>query len=151
MLTAQSFHIDSERCKERKKMHNKQMRATSFLSHMDRGSKARVTQILVKCEFKNIQIHPILLSWDFPSTYLQVVVNLFEASPPARVRAALSRDGIEVSSDWTGYLLHKSTFYMQGWARICKPFKELWNRFPAWRAGTTTLFDVPARHASEFI
>ncbi len=28
-------------------------------------------------------------------------------------------------------------------ARICKPFKEPWNRFPAWRAGTTTLFDVP--------
>ncbi len=30
-------------------------------------------------------------------------------------------------------------------ARICKPFKEPKNRFPAWRAGTTTLFDVPAR------
>jgi hypothetical protein len=27
-------------------------------------------------------------------------------------------------------------------ARICKPFKEPWNRFPAWRAGTKTLFDV---------
>jgi hypothetical protein len=25
-------------------------------------------------------------------------------------------------------------------ARICKPFKEPRNRFPAWRAGTTTLF-----------
>ncbi len=30
-------------------------------------------------------------------------------------------------------------------ARICKPFKEPRNRFPAWRAGTTTLFDVSAR------
>ncbi len=28
------------------------------------------------------------------------------------------------------------------WARICKPFKEPRNRFPAWRAGTTTLFNV---------
>jgi hypothetical protein len=31
-------------------------------------------------------------------------------------------------------------------ARICNTFKEPRNRFPAWRAGTTTLFDVrPAR------
>ncbi len=30
------------------------------------------------------------------------------------------------------------------WARICKPFKEPRNRFPAWEAGTTTLFVVPA-------
>ncbi len=26
-------------------------------------------------------------------------------------------------------------------ARICKPFKEHRNRFPAWRTGMTTLFD----------
>jgi hypothetical protein len=33
-------------------------------------------------------------------------------------------------------------------ARICKHFKEpKKNRFPAWRDGTTTLFDVPARQA----
>jgi hypothetical protein len=32
-------------------------------------------------------------------------------------------------------------------ARICKPFKEPMNRFQAWRAGETILFDVPARHA----
>jgi hypothetical protein len=31
-------------------------------------------------------------------------------------------------------------------ARICKPFKEPRHRFPAWRAGTTTLYVVPARH-----
>jgi hypothetical protein len=31
------------------------------------------------------------------------------------------------------------------WARICKPFKEPRNLFPAGRAGMTTLFDVPAR------
>ncbi len=29
------------------------------------------------------------------------------------------------------------------WAWICKHFKEPRNKFPAWRAGTTTLFDVP--------
>ncbi len=34
-------------------------------------------------------------------------------------------------------------------ARICKPFKEPRNRFPAWRVGTTTLFDVPARQATK--
>ncbi len=33
-------------------------------------------------------------------------------------------------------------------ARICKPFKETRNRFPAWRAGTTTLFVVLARHST---
>jgi hypothetical protein len=33
-------------------------------------------------------------------------------------------------------------------ARICKPLKEPRNRFPAWRAGTTTLFDVPAHQAT---
>jgi hypothetical protein len=32
------------------------------------------------------------------------------------------------------------------WARICKPFKEPRNRFPA---GATTLFDVPARLATK--
>jgi hypothetical protein len=32
-------------------------------------------------------------------------------------------------------------------ARICKPYKEPRNRFSAWRAGTTTLFFVPARLA----
>jgi hypothetical protein len=30
-------------------------------------------------------------------------------------------------------------------ARICKPCKEPRNRFPAWRAGTATLFVVLAR------
>jgi hypothetical protein len=33
-------------------------------------------------------------------------------------------------------------------SRICKPFKEPRSRFPAWRAGTTTLFHVPARQAT---
>jgi hypothetical protein len=32
--------------------------------------------------------------------------------------------------------------------RICKPFKEHRNRFPAWRAGATTLFDVTACQAT---
>jgi hypothetical protein len=34
-------------------------------------------------------------------------------------------------------------------ARICIPLKEPRNRFPAWRAGTSTLFVVPARHATQ--
>jgi hypothetical protein len=33
-------------------------------------------------------------------------------------------------------------------ARICKPFVETRNRFQAWCAGTTTLFVVPARQAT---
>ncbi len=34
------------------------------------------------------------------------------------------------------------------WARICKPFKELRNRFPAWRAATTTLFVILTRQVT---
>ncbi len=34
-------------------------------------------------------------------------------------------------------------------ARIFKPLKEPRNRFPAWRAATTALFDVPARQATQ--
>jgi hypothetical protein len=30
--------------------------------------------------------------------------------------------------------------------RICKPFEEPRNRFPAWRASTAILFNVPAPH-----
>ncbi len=37
--------------------------------------------------------------------------------------------------------------YVDG-ARICKPFKQPRNRFPAWRDGTTSLFTVPARQAT---
>ncbi len=37
------------------------------------------------------------------------------------------------------------------WARIFKPLKEPRNRFPAWRAGTTTLFVVPARWRNRFL
>ncbi len=33
-------------------------------------------------------------------------------------------------------------------ARIYSPLKEPRNRFPAWRAGATTLFVVPARQAT---
>jgi hypothetical protein len=36
----------------------------------------------------------------------------------------------------------------QNRARICKLCKEPRNRFPAWQAGTTTLFDVPANQAT---
>jgi hypothetical protein len=34
-------------------------------------------------------------------------------------------------------------------AQICKPFKEPMDRFPACRAGTTILSDVPARQAKK--
>ncbi len=34
-------------------------------------------------------------------------------------------------------------------ARICRPFKEPRNLFPAWRASTTTLFVVPASQATK--
>jgi hypothetical protein len=34
-------------------------------------------------------------------------------------------------------------------ARICRPFKESRNRFPAWQADTITLFVVLARQAGE--
>jgi hypothetical protein len=34
-------------------------------------------------------------------------------------------------------------------SRICKPFKEPRNRFPAWRAVMTTLFVIPARQATQ--
>ncbi len=34
------------------------------------------------------------------------------------------------------------------WARICKPFKELSNRFPARRAGSTTLFVMLTRQVT---
>jgi hypothetical protein len=33
-------------------------------------------------------------------------------------------------------------------ARICRPFEEPRNRFPAWRDGTATPFVVPARQAT---
>ncbi len=44
--------------------------------------------------------------------------------------------------------LHDSVAFQTSWARICKPFKEPRNRFLAWWAGMTTLFVVPARHAT---
>ncbi len=34
-------------------------------------------------------------------------------------------------------------------ARVCKPFKEPRNQFPAWRPGTTSLFVVPGRLATK--
>jgi hypothetical protein len=44
--------------------------------------------------------------------------------------------------------LRQVFIFLRPRARICKPFKELRNRFPAWRAGTKTLFVVPARQAT---
>ncbi len=34
-------------------------------------------------------------------------------------------------------------------ARICKPIREPRNRFPAWQAGTTFIFVVPACQATK--
>jgi hypothetical protein len=45
-------------------------------------------------------------------------------------------------------VVHQSVLSTEVRARICRPFKEPRNRFPAWRAGTTTLFVVPARQAT---
>jgi hypothetical protein len=45
-------------------------------------------------------------------------------------------------------ILHIENAILQDRARICKPFKEPRFRFPAWRAGTTTLFAVPARQGT---
>jgi hypothetical protein len=45
-------------------------------------------------------------------------------------------------------LWQRPSLALLAWARICKPFKEPRNRFPAWRAGTTTLFGVPAHQAT---
>jgi hypothetical protein len=39
--------------------------------------------------------------------------------------------------------------YLPARARICRPFMEPKNRFSGWRAGTTTLFVVPARQATQ--
>jgi hypothetical protein len=39
---------------------------------------------------------------------------------------------------------HSHTTVRLSRVRIFRPFKEPRNRFPAWRVGTTTLFDVPA-------
>ncbi len=46
------------------------------------------------------------------------------------------------------FLLPSFQSFNISWARIHKPFKEPRNRLPAWRPGTTTLYDVPARQAT---
>ncbi len=46
----------------------------------------------------------------------------------------------------TSLMLQHSTVHLYR-ARICKPFKDPMNRFPAGRAGTTTLFVVQATKA----
>ncbi len=47
-------------------------------------------------------------------------------------------------------LLEKNLFciFPEARARICRPYKEHRNWFPVWRAGTATLFDVPASQAT---
>jgi hypothetical protein len=73
--------------------------------------------------------------------------------PAIRLRAAKDRQAV--------FLGMKSTGGRMGWdnrqaverraanrARICTPFKEPRNRFPAGRAGTTTLLVVLARQAT---
>jgi hypothetical protein len=45
-------------------------------------------------------------------------------------------------------LVHKHRRVQRPNFRIWKPFEEPRNRFPAWRAGTKILFDVPVRQAA---
>jgi hypothetical protein len=42
----------------------------------------------------------------------------------------------------------KEYIWETNWASICRTFQEPRNRFPAWRAGTTTLHVVQARQAT---
>ncbi len=52
---------------------------------------------------------------------------------------------------WAIFFLTNCSYFVVGSesrARIWKPFKEPRNRFPAWRAGMTILFDVLARPAT---
>jgi hypothetical protein len=50
----------------------------------------------------------------------------------------------DVKKETTKELKKECRIYTRCKARIFKPFKETRNRFPAWRAGMTTLFVVPA-------
>ncbi len=61
--------------------------------------------------------------------------------------AVLSGRGNEYNSVSKGCCVPQSTssVNLEYRARICKPLKELRNPFSAWRAGTTSLFGVPAR------
>jgi hypothetical protein len=58
------------------------------------------------------------------------LVECFQCPPPA-----LCTDARDLVQEVSG-------------ARICRPFRETRNRFPAWRTVTTTLFFVPARQAT---
>ncbi len=56
---------------------------------------------------------------------------------------SLTKSGFDHSS------VLESPLRLQTQNRICRPFKEPRNQFPAQRAGTTTLFDVPARQPTQ--
>jgi len=62
----------------------------------------------------------------------------------ARIFKCVSWPGID-SKEWipAAYVAWRPR------ARICRPFQEPRNRFPAWRAGTTTLFGAPGRQATQ--
>jgi hypothetical protein len=47
-----------------------------------------------------------------------------------------------------GHLLSCTNYSQRSRARICRPLEVPRNRFPSWRASTTTLFFVPARRAT---
>jgi hypothetical protein len=53
------------------------------------------------------------------------------------------------SSSRAGVYVARDTREQNPYLYICRPFKEPSNRFPAWQAGTTTLFVVPARKATK--
>jgi|LakMenEpi03Aug12_release.lakeMendotaPanAssembly.Ray.scaffolds.fasta_scaffold4209272_1 hypothetical protein len=53
---------------------------------------------------------------------------------------------MEIGAGIAAYHLKGQVLILIHQRRICKPFNEPRNRFPATRAGVTTLFDVPAQH-----
>jgi hypothetical protein len=59
-----------------------------------------------------------------------------------------SRRWVMISS-YNQAIIHPHAFQNSFRARICKPYKEPRNRFPANRASATTLFVVPARQATK--
>jgi hypothetical protein len=60
---------------------------------------------------------------------VQVVVSLLENSPPSRVRAALSRDGVEVYGDHVNMQPHETRAIL---LQVIDPFLTK-NFHPAWQ------------------
>jgi hypothetical protein len=99
---------------------------------------------------------PLTDHWTNTARSFKGIPGLCDCSPgymketPRRritVRSSLNEISANQLGGWGGVTPSAPTpFYSR--ARICKPFKEPRNQFPACRAGTTSLFDVPARQAT---